>query len=439
MNRCIPERKSELPPGAPAWRGGVTVAVLLSVAVVTGACGGADRVADDFESVKSRPGDWGWWRGPNLDGTIRDADPPVTWSETENIVWKTPVPGRGHSTPSISGDRIFVQTADEEKKVQYVNCYRRDNGEELWSTPVHEGAFMAVDNKNTQASSTPACDGERVYAAFPNGSAIRVTALDYGGKIAWQQSAGSYTCTIGYASSPVIYKSLVIVSGDNDVASFATALHRATGKIAWTVKRPTGASYGSPVVGNVAGRDQLLMTTVNEVISYDPLTGEKLWYSKGPAKVMASTMAFSGDRVIASGGFPEREILCIRADGTGDVGSSRLVWRKQRGIAYVPSPVINDGKAYVVNDQGIVSCLTMETGDEVWMKRLEGNFSASPVLAGGRFYIPNESGVTFVFRGEPEFEILARNDLGDGGFASPVNCGDRIYLRTNHYLYCIGG
>jgi outer membrane protein assembly factor BamB len=396
-------------------------------------------VADTLESVKSQPAEWPWWRGPNLDGTSPDADPPVTWSETENIVWKTPVPGRGHSTPSIRGNLIFLQTADEDKKVQYVNCYRRDTGKELWSTSVHEGAFMEVNDKNTQASATPACDGERVYAAFPNGDAIRVTALDHAGNIVWQESAGSYKCTIGYASSPAIYKSLLIVSADGDARSFLTALHRGTGDIAWTVKRATGGSYVSPVVGSVAGRDQIFLAGGNQVISYDPLTGEQLWFCEGAAKVTASTMVFSADGVVASGGFPQREVLCVRADGTGDVSSSHVQWRKKRGIAYVPSPVIHDGKVYVLNDNGVVSCWTMETGEELWVKRLEGNFSASAAYAGGRFYVPNESGVTFVFRAEPEFEIVARNDLDDGGFASPVICGDRIYLRTVHYLYCIGG
>jgi len=395
-------------------------------------------VGDDFESVKSQPGDWPWWRGPNLDGTSRDANPPLTWSETENIVWKTPVPGRGHSTPSIRGDRIFLQTADEEKKIQYVNCYRRDNGKELWSTAVHEGAFMPVNGKNTQASSTPACDSERVYATFPNGVAIHATALDHDGNIVWQKAAGEFKCAHGGASSPAIYKSLLFVAGDNDGESFLTAFDRATGDIAWRVKRPTVGSYVSPLVGTVAGRDQLLLASANEVISYDPLTGEKLWFSEGPANVMASTLVFSGDLVVATGGFPERKVLCIRADGTGDVGASKIVWRKERGIAYVPSPVIHDGKVYVLDDNGIVSCWTLEKGDDLWVKRLEGNFSASPIYAGGRFYVPNESGVTFVFRAEPEFEILARNDLGDGGYASPVICGDRIYLRTNRYLYCIG-
>ena len=361
------------------------------------------------------------------------------WSETEHIVWKTAVPGRGHSTPSIWGDRVFLQTAEEEKKVQYVNCYRRDSGKELWSTPVHEGAFMPLHNKNSHASPTPACDGERVYAVFPNGSSIRVTALDHDGNIVWQRAAGHFKSPTGYGSSPGVYKSFLIVAGDNEADSFLTALHRATGEIAWEVKRPTKESFATPVVGTAAGRDQLLMAAAKEVTSYDPLTGETLWYSEGPSKVTACTMAFSGDRVVASGGFPEREIVCVRADGRGDVSSSHIVWRKQRGVTYVPLPLILDGKLYVVNDKGIVSCWTMETGDELWVKRLEGNFSASPIYAAGRFYVPNEAGVTFVFRVEPQFEIVARNDLGDGGFASPVICGDRIYLRTNHYLYCIGG
>jgi outer membrane protein assembly factor BamB len=422
------EQQSEVSRGASAWRGGVTVAVLLTVAGMMAACA----------TGKGPSEDWPWWRGPTLDGKNLDADPPLAWTETENIIWRTPVPGRGHSTPSIRGDRIFLQTADEEKKIQYVNCYLRDTGEELWSAAVHEGAFMPANGSNSQASSTPACDMKRVYAAFPNGDAIRLTALDHDGNIVWQEVAGLFKCGQGYGASPTLYKSFVIVAGDNDGESFLKAFHRETGEQAWKVKRPTVGSYVSPVVGTVAGRDQLLMSSATEVISYDPLTGEKLWFSKGPALVMAATLVFSGDLVVATGGFPQKELFCLRADGTGDVGSSNLIWQTNRRISYVPSPVIHDGKLYAVNDKGIVSGWTLETGEELWMNRLEGNFTASPTYAGGRFYIPNLAGVTFVFRVEPEFEILARNDLGDGGNASPVICGDRIYLRTNRYLYCIG-
>lgn len=392
----------------------------------------------ELGEVKPRPGDWPWWRGPARDGKSSDRSPPVHWTTESGVLWKTPVPGRGHGTPSIWGEHIFLASADDQKKTQFVNCYDRRNGKELWTTVVHDGNFVHTHNKNSHASVTPACDGERVFVAFLNDAAIHVTALDFEGNVLWSKNAGYFKTQHGYGASPVLYRSLVIVSADNPGDGWIAALHRQTGEIVWKASRRDEGSFATPVVGNVAGRDQLLLCGTGVVTSYNPATGELLWFCDGPTTVTANTMAFSGDLVVASGGYPDKGILCIRADGNGDVSDTHVVWRKKQGVSYVPSPLVHDGKVYVVNDGGIVSCWALDTGENLWQHRLRGNFSASPVFAAGNFYIPNERGVTFVFRTAPSFEVVATNDLGDGGFASPVICGERIYLRTSSTLYCIG-
>ena len=386
--------------------------------------------------------DWPWWGGPRGDGKSTDQGSlPTSWTTTENVLWKAPVVGRGHSSPSIVGERIFMTTADEQAEKQLILCYDRQSGGPLWSTVAHEGGFMEKHDKNSEASATPACAGERVYAAFINGGDLKVTATDLDGNIVWQESAGVFDSEWGYGSSILLHESLVIVLGDSLSKSFIAALDRETGELVWSTPRKSTGKHGSwatPVVGRLAGKDQLLVTGTWQVTSYNPTTGELIWFCEGPAECTACTVAISDELVFASGGYPEKEILAIRADGSGDVTDSHVVWRTKKDVTYVPSPVYHDGHLYTVNDGGVATCIDAASGKQLWQKRLGGAFSASPVLAGGHFYATNESGRTFVFKAGPKFEAVAENDLGDGGFASPVICGGRIFIRTDDFLYCIG-
>lgn len=195
-------------------------------------------------------------------------------------------------------------------------------------------------------------------------------------------------------------------------------------------KRGNRPSYSTPVIANVAGRSQLLISGQDQVTSYDPATGALLWKTDGPASTTANTMAWNDELVFASGGYPQNGVMAIRAE-TGEV-----VWKNdERG--YVPSPLAMDDRLLVVQDAGIALCLDAESGKTLWKQRLGGNFSASPTLVGEHVFITDETGRTIVFKVTPKFEKVAENDLEDGGFASPVICGGRLYLRTSQYLYCI--
>ena len=244
----------------------------------------------------------------------------------------------------------------------------------------------------------------------------------------------------GFAASPVVYRSLVIVAADNLQNSFLAAVHRRTGELVWKTDRPSYrlGTYASPVLGHVAGRDQLLLHGPMKVFAYDPLSGKELWTCDGPSESASSTMSFSGDLVYSSVGFPQRNMLCIRADGHGDVTGTHIVWSKKNKMAYVPSLLVAKGLLYMVEDDGNLACFEAGTGAVVWTAKLEGHFSSSPILAGGHIYVVNEDGVTFVFKPGRKFELVAKNALGDGGFATPVICASRIYLRTLHGLYCLG-
>ena len=397
---------------------------------------------DDLEPVRPAADDWPWWFGPNSDNVADPSQaPPVRWSETENVIWKVEVPGRGHGSPCLWGDRMFLPTADDEAEVQYIVCYERAGGKQLWRTEVHRGGFMHSHGKGSHASSTPACDGRHVFMPFMVQDAVWLTALGLDGKIAWQKKLGAFKSIHGFAPSPLVYKSLVIVTADSPEEAFIAAVHRGTGELVWKIERPEYklGSYASPTVGHVAGRDQLLLHGPNKVYSYDPATGDLLWTCDGPSELTSNTMNLGRQLVYAAGGFPKKSLLCIRADGTGDVTDTHVVWSTKGKTAYVTSMLLVDELLYMVEDRGEATCFEAATGKIVWQDELEGNFSSSPVLAGGHVYIANEAGVVHVFKAGRKFEAVAQNDLADGGFATPVICGGRIYLRSLHYLYCLGG
>jgi outer membrane protein assembly factor BamB len=389
--------------------------------------------------------DWPWWRGPWRNGvaTSREAVP-TSWSATENVKWKTPVPGRGHSSPIVVGDRVFMATADEASQVQSVLALDRASGKSLWKVDVSQGGFPKNNHsKNTEASSTLACDGERLFGAFFHHETIEAVALDLAGKPVWRKTAGKYNprkYEYGYAASPLIYQDLVIFIGEFDGDSFLAAFDRATGAEKWRTKRPHNISFSSPVVAKVAGRDQLFISGANQIVSYDPATGKPLWSTAGTTDATCGTMIWEGDLVFASGGYPKSETISIKADG-----SSEVVWKNNQKC-YEQSMLVHDGYIYAFTDQGVMNCWRSADGKEMWVQRLRGPVSASPVLAGGNIYWTNERGTTYVFRPNPEkFDRVAENQLGEEGFASPAVGAGQLFLRTSvtengkrqEYLYCI--
>ena len=394
---------------------------------------------DNLPPIRPAADDWPCWRGPTGDNIAAEPqDPPFHWSSRENILWKVDVPGRGHGSPTLWGSRIFLPTSDEKAETQSLLCYERQTGKLLWQTEIHRGGFMHSHPKGSHASSTAACDGSHVFITFMVQEGIWLTSLELDGKIAWQKKVLPFKSYHGYGCSPQLYKSLLIVPGDNKAYNYMTAVGRDNGNVAWLIHRTDYQSFASPIVGHVCGRDQLLVNGPLEVSSYDPNTGRRLWHCEGPSHEAAATVAFSKDRIYASAGYPTKNLLCLRADGSGDVTKTHVVWRMMNKSTYVPSPLVHEGLLYMVADNGWAMCMKAETGDMVWKDRLEGGFSASPVLAGGYLFAPNEAGVTYVLKAGRAFQLVASNDLADGGFATPVICGSRIYLRTLHHLYCIG-
>jgi hypothetical protein len=284
-----------------------------------------------------------------------------------------------------------------------------------------------------------------VFAVFNHHGELQASALEVSsGRLLWRKTAGPCVprqYEYGYAASPLIYKNSLIVVSDCDSDAFLVALDRATGDEKWRTERPGKISWSSPIVGQVSGRDQLLLSGCDQVASYDPETGKLLWSTAATTAATCGTMVWEGDLVFASGGYPKSQTVCIRGDGTGEI-----VWQNKQKC-YEQSMLVHDGHVYAVTDGGVAYCWRASDGTEKWNKRLGGPVSASPILAGGNIYLSNERGTTFVFRADPEkFELVAENQLGTEAFATPTICGSRIYLRVatvsgeqrQEFLYCIG-
>ncbi len=398
------------------------------------------RVADGF---KVDAGDWPWWRGPNRNGTApAEQSPPTQFSESENVLWKVNLPGRGHGSPTVFGDKVFLVTADETSGSQSVVCVDRGTGETKWNKVVHETGGMWKNSKASAASCTPACDGQRVFVNFPNSDALITTALDLDGNQLWQTSVSAYEVHQGYGASPALYKDMVIVTSDNKLGGAVAALDRSTGEVVWRQTRPSKPNYSSPVLVHADGRDQLILTGCDLVVSYDPSTGEVVWETEGATTECVTSTVTDGQLIYTSGGYPKNHVSAVRADG-----SNTLVWENSSRL-YVPSLLIRDGYLYGVLDEGIAFCWSAATGEEKWKSRLGGNFSSSPVLVGDQVYATNESGEFFVFAAQPDsFKKIAKNKLGDQVFATPTIVNSQIFHRVAHLdqsgerqevLYCLG-
>lgn len=411
-----------------------------SVAVEEIQVTGAEAVLAAYEPAAD---DWPGWRGPERNGMTKSSPPPTSWSATENVLWKTPVPGRGHASPVVVGDRVFLSTAEEDAERQLLVAFDRVSGEELWRTTLHDGGFpdaRDIHQKASDANGTVACDGERVYIAYLNSDSIIASAVDLEGQVLWQKKLGAFSSKFGYAPSPVLYGSYVIFAADNWGGGYLAAVHRETGEIAWRKKRSLSSTYSSPVVARVAGRDQLLISGDDQVASYDPATGDLIWSCRGASEATCGTLVWNDDVVFASGGHPGRQTLAIRADG-----SKEILWSNRTKI-YEPSMLVVGEAIYAASDKGIVYCWDSETGEEHWKQRVGGSFSASPIYCEGLIYAQKASGEMLVFRATPEkYDEVASNRLGEETLASPALCGGRLYLRVaswdgddrQEHLYCI--
>ena len=384
--------------------------------------------------------DWPCWRGPRLDGSSFETNVPVCWDATSNVLWKTELPGIGHASPIVYRDRIFTVSAIPEAEERLLLCLNRSDGKLLWRKTVLSSPLEHKHSLNSFASSTPAIDGERVYVAFLDQQEMFVAAYDFEGNLKWTVRPGPFASMHGFCSSPILYRDKLILNGDHDGDSYLLALSRADGKTLWKTPREHHTrSYCAPLICEMAGRPQMVLSGDKCVASYDPNDGKQIWIIDGPTEQFVASPVYheKSGLVFITGGFPDHHILAIRPNGTGNVTDTHIAWRTTQGAAYVPSPIIEGDYFLVVSDSGVAHCFKATTGELVWKERL-GEQHASLVSAEARVYFLNDRGTMNVVKVGPQFELLAHNDIGEKCFASPAISHRQIFLRGEKHLFCIG-
>ena len=383
---------------------------------------------------------WPQWRGPRGDGTSMETNLPVKWDSVTSVIWKSPVPGFGHSSPMVWEDRLFTLTALPESNEKALLCYDCKNGKLLWQKTVVKTPFEGKHNDNSFASGTPSTDGKLVYLSFLEGDDVLVAAYDFSGREVWTQRPGKFSSPHGFSCSPVIYKDMVIINGNSKGESFMAALNRSDGKTVWKVPHNNPAhSFSTPIFREIAGRLQMIFLGNKEVGSYNPNDGSRYWFVTGPSEDFCSSPVYSekAGLILISSAWPQRHILAIKPDGSGDVSATHVAWRSTEGAVYVPSPVVAGDYLISTMTNGTVYCTEIATGKILWKENL-GRQYPSGVTANGLVYLPNDAGMITVIKPGPVFEVVAKNNMGERMNASPALSNGRIYIRTSKNLYCIG-
>lgn len=391
-----------------------------------------------FTSVAAAE-NWPQWRGPRGDGTSNESNVPTAWGPNENVAWKVPVPGSGHSSPIVWQDRIFVASCLEESNERLLVCFDRATGRQLWQQVVLESPLEDKHQLNSFASSTPATDGELVYVTFLDQTEMVVAAYDFAGQRRWLVRPGGFSSKHGYCSCPVLFEGTVIVNGDHDGNAYLVSLDKTTGTIRWKIDRENKTrSYVTPLIREIDGRTQMILSGSKCVASYDPRDGSRHWIIDGPTEQFVASLVYNGELLFLTAGYPELHMLAIRPDGSGNVTDTHVAWRTKKGASYVPSPIAAGDYFLVVSDGGVASCFEAKTGERLWMERLGTHYSSSLVSAGGLVYFTSDEGHTTIIRPGAKLDVVKESDLGEYSYASPAISHGQLIFRGEKHLIAIG-
>lgn len=387
-----------------------------------------------FVPLAAHGEDWPQFRGPDGQGHSSEPRFPVSWSETERIAWRTAIPGLGWSSPVVKGPQVWLTTAIEETGTLKAVCLERDTGALLHDVVVFQAADLGrIAAENSHASPTAVLEDDRVYVHFgSHGTACLTTA----GQIVWTQRL-PYDQRHGPAGSPVLWGELLIVACDGIDVQYFAALDKHTGNIVWKRDRQGQQAYSTPLVVRAGASDQVISAGGNGVVAYAPWDGEELWRCRYDGHSVVPRPVVSDGLVYVCSGYWTPTLYGIRLDGHGDVSNTHVTGSWRRGVPLVPSPLVSGNRMYLISDQGVLTCLDLKQGQELWRERLGGNYSASPTLAGGHIYLVNEEGLTTVLRDSDAFQPVAQNRLPGGSLASPAFSERSIFLRTDHEVFCI--
>ena len=381
---------------------------------------------------------WPGWRGDG-NGLSGETNLPVHWDATHNVAWKTPLPGKGNSSPVIWQKKLFLTAFEDEGRKRLVLCVNADDGRIVWQRAVAADTVGQSDPKNGYASSTCVTDGERLYAFFDSPGLL---AFDLDGRLLWQKALGPFTALWGLASSPVLYQDSVIIVCDHEKGAFVAALAKTTGKELWRTPRENRLQFATPILFRHAGQDQMVVNGAT-VAAYNPATGQLLWTCRGMRNGCTPTALYHDGLVWVTSG-RNGPVLAIDPAGRGEISDSHLRMHLNSGGCYIPSPLAPSRLVMLPGDEGHIRFVGA-SGQVTAQTRLAGHFSSSPILAGSRIYWSNEKGVTYVLDtarlhpASPAVDLVATNDLGESILASPAVAGRRLFLRTASSLFCLAG
>ena len=425
----------------------------------------------------SLPCNWPSFRGDNACGVAEGQNLPASWDTTKgrNILWKTPIPGLGHSAPVIWEDRVFLTTAvgSEEKAElrtgtygdgdaakdtgahQYrVYCLDKNTGKILWQKTAHQGVPQVKRHiKSSHANPTPATDGKHLVVSFASEG---LYCYDLDGKLLWKRNlgvvdAGAFNAPEmqwGAASSPIIYRNLAIIQCDRHKDSYMAAFNLDDGSPVWKTARDEIPSWGTPTLVEGPTRPELVANGTNRICGYDPLTGKELWRLSPNSQITTPTPISADGLIFVTSGYrPIQPIYAIRPGASGDISlkadeesNTYLAWSKKRGGPYTPTPIVVDHRLYTCTNYGILTCLDVRSGNEIYRQRLGGGggYSASPVAADGKIFCASEAGEVRVVKAGPKFELLAVNTMGEPCLSTPAISEGKLFIRTQSHLYAIG-
>jgi outer membrane protein assembly factor BamB len=392
---------------------------------------------------------WPQFRGPRGDGHASSSNLPLTWSETENVRWKTAIHGRGWSSPVVWKDQIWLTTATEDGKQMFAICVARSSGKIVHDLLLFENEKPAFCHEmNSYASPTPVVEEGRVYVHFGSyGTACLDTQT---GQKIWERRDLPCDHFRGPGSSPIAFEDLLIVHYDGFDFQYVVAFDRATGDTVWKVDRDIDygtdngdiyKAYATPLVIDVNGQPQLISPASKATLSYDPRTGAEFWRVRYPGFSATARPLFGNGMLYLNTGFSKADLLAVRPDGRGDVTDSHVVWTVKKGVGSKPSQLLVDDLIFIVSDPGVASCVEVSTGEILWSERVDGQYSSSLLYAPGkqpgegRVYLFNHEGKGLVLRAGRQFEVLAENLLDAGCLASPAVAGDALLVRTQSHLY----
>ncbi len=384
---------------------------------------------------------WSRWRGPSGQGLVETGDYVDRWSDKDNVLWKVKTTGAGNSSPIIWGDRLFLTTAYDKGARRSILCFDRENGALRWEAFVPAGPPERAYGKNGWATSTVSTDGERVYAYF---GALGILCVDFNGKQLWHNPLGDMSTLHGSAGSPLLHKDhLVLYQEMFKPASYVAAFDKRTGKEVWKTPRSSNVGWGSPLAITVDGKDQIVVSSQNRVIAYDPANGREIWSCTGNTDEVIPSPVVGLDLLICCSGRRGPTIAIRPNQAAGDITKSHVAWKVAKESPFVCSPLLYGERLFTVNDmKSIVQCFDAKTGKELWQQQcgqeLREGFSAATVGVNGKIFFTNDLGETYVVKNSPAAELLHVNKLNEKTLASPALVDNRWYLRSEKHLWCIG-